>query len=83
MKVAKLYKQRYRLLITISDFDMRGESNMEALEKKYDTGMELKQMELAETFEISEDTLRMIDSSMAELKKGKASEAVDLSNFEE
>lgn len=56
---------------------------MEALEKKYDTEMELKQMELAETFEISEDTLRMIDSSMAELKKGKASEAVDLSNFEE
>lgn len=55
---------------------------MEALEKKCDTEMKLKQMALAETFEISEGTLRMIDASMAELKKGKASEPVDLSEFE-
>ncbi len=45
--------------------------------------MLLTQMALAETFEITEGTLRMIDASMAELKKGKASESVDLSNFEE
>lgn len=56
---------------------------MEAIEKKCNTEMEFKQMALAETFEISEGTLRMIDASMAELKKGKASESVELSEFKE
>ncbi len=55
---------------------------MEAIEKESDIEMEPKQLALAETFEITEDTLRMIDASMAELKKGKASEPVDLSEFE-
>ena len=55
---------------------------MEAIEKEADIEMEPKQLALAETFEITEDTLRMIDASMAELKKGKASEPVDLSEFE-
>ncbi len=46
---------------------------MEAIEKKSDIEMEPKQLALAETFEITEDTLRMIDASMAELKKGNIS----------
>ena len=49
---------------------------MEAIEKKCDTEMELKQMALAETFEISEETLQMVDASMTELKKGNASDAI-------
>ncbi len=56
---------------------------MEAIEKKSNTEMKHKQMAPADTFEISDDTLRMVDASMAELKKGKASEPIDLSEFEE
>ncbi len=36
---------------------------------------------LVESFEISEDTLRMIDSSMDNLKKEKVSNPIDLSSF--
>ena len=36
---------------------------------------------LVESFEISEDTLRMIDSSMDNLKKEKVSNPIDLSGF--
>ncbi len=38
---------------------------------------------LVEPFEISEDTLRMVDASMENLKKGKASDPIDLSSFAE
>ncbi len=43
--------------------------------------IELEPRVLVEPFEISEDTLRMIDSSMDNLKKGKASKPIDLSSF--
>ena len=45
--------------------------------------IELEPRELVEPFEISEDTLRMVDASMANLQKGKASEPIDLSSFAE
>ena len=45
--------------------------------------IELQPRVLVEPFEISEDTLRMVDSSMANLKKGQASEPIDLSSFAE
>ena len=45
--------------------------------------IELEPRVLVEPFEIAEDTLRMVDASMSNLKKGKASEPVDLSNFAE
>lgn len=44
------------------DDSHRGGSSMEAIEKKSDIEMEPKQLALAETFEITEDTLRMIDA---------------------
>ncbi len=55
---------------------------METINKDYDTKLIFPEVS-AESCEISEDTLRMIDVSMAELKKGKASEAIDLSEFED
>ncbi len=45
--------------------------------------IELEPRVLVEPFEISEDTLRMVDASMANLKKGKASKPIDLSSFAE
>ena len=36
---------------------------------------------LVDPFEISEDTLKMVDASMDNLKKGIASEPIDLSEF--
>ncbi len=45
--------------------------------------IELEPRVLVEPFEISEDTLRMVDTSMDNLKKGKASEPIDLSSFAE
>lgn len=45
--------------------------------------IELEPRVLVEPFEISEDTLRMVDSSMENLKKGKASKPLDLSSFAE
>ena len=45
--------------------------------------IELEPRVLVEPFEIAEDTLRMVDASMANLKKGKASEPIDLSSFAE
>ena len=45
--------------------------------------IELEPRVLVEPFEISEDTLRMVDASMSNLKKGKASEPIDLSSFAE
>ena len=45
--------------------------------------IELEPRVLVEPFEISEDTLRMVDASMENLKKGKASKPIDLSNFVE
>ena len=43
--------------------------------------IELEPRVLVDPFEISEDTLRMVDVSMKNLKKGIASEPVDLSAF--
>ncbi len=43
--------------------------------------IELEPRVLVDPFEISEDTLRMVDASMKNLKKGIASEPVDLSAF--
>ena len=43
--------------------------------------IELEPRVLMDPFEISEDTLRMVDASMKNLKKGIASEPVDLSAF--
>ena len=43
--------------------------------------IELEPRVLVEPFEISEDTLRMIDSSMDNLKKEKVSKPIDLSSF--
>lgn len=45
--------------------------------------IELEPRVLVEPFEISEDSLRMVDASMDNLKKGKASKPVDLSSFAE
>ena len=45
--------------------------------------IELEPRVLVEPFEISEDTLRMVDASMGNLKKGKASKPIDLSCFAE
>ena len=45
--------------------------------------IELEPRVLVEPFEISEDTLHMIDASMENLKKGKASKPIDLSSFAE
>ncbi len=45
--------------------------------------IELQPRVLVEPFEISEDTSHMVDSSMANLKKGQASEPIDLSSFAE
>ncbi len=43
--------------------------------------IELEPRVLVEPFEIAEDTLRMVDASMTNLKKGKASDPIDLSSF--
>ena len=45
--------------------------------------IQLEPRVLVEPFEIAEDTLRMVDASMDNLKKGKASKPIDLSGFEE
>lgn len=45
--------------------------------------IELEPRVLVEPFEISEDTLQMVDASMKNLKKGKASKPIDLSGFAE
>ena len=50
--------------------------------KEFPNGrIELEPRVLVEPFEISEDTLKMVDESMANLKKGKASKPIDLSSF--
>jgi hypothetical protein len=43
--------------------------------------IELQPRVLVEPFEIQDETLNMIDQSMANLKKGKASDPIDLSSF--
>ncbi len=43
--------------------------------------IELEPRVLVEPFEIAEDTLKMVDASMANLKKGKASKPIDLTSF--
>ena len=43
--------------------------------------IELQPRVLVEPFEIQDEILNMIDQSMANLKKGKASDPVDLSSF--
>ena len=45
--------------------------------------IELEPRMLVEPFYISEDSLSMVDASMANLKKGKASDPIDLSSFTE
>ena len=45
--------------------------------------IELQPRVLVEPFEISEDTLRMMDSAMDNYKKGIVSEPIDLSEFKE
>ena len=48
-----------------------------------DGKIELEPRVLVEPFEVSEDTLHMIDAAMANLKEGKASKPIDLSSFED
>lgn len=43
----------------------------------------LEPRELVAPFEVSRNTLGMMDSAMANVKKGKASKPVDLSSFAE
>ena len=43
----------------------------------------LEPRELVAPFQVSENTLHMMDSSVENLKAGKVSEAIDLSDFEE
>lgn len=43
--------------------------------------IELQPRVLVDPFEIQEETLRMVDASMKNLKKGIASEPIDLSEF--
>lgn len=43
--------------------------------------IELEPRVLVEPFGIAEDTLKMVDASMANLKKGKASKPIDLTSF--
>lgn len=45
--------------------------------------IELEPRVLVEPFDISEDTLRMVDASMENLKKGEVSKPIDLSGFAE
>lgn len=45
--------------------------------------IELSPRVLVDPFEISEDSLKMIDKSMENLKKGVASAPIDLSGFED
>ena len=45
--------------------------------------IELEPRVLVDPFDISEDTLRMVDASMENLKKGEASKPIDLSGFAE
>ena len=48
---------------------------------EYDDGrIELEPRELVHPFELSKRTLAMIDSSMANIKQGKASDPIDLSD---
>ncbi len=62
---------------------------MDVAVKEYDAKIdsrkriELEPRVLVEPFEISEDSLRMVDVSMANMKKGKASEPIYLSSFVE
>ena len=43
----------------------------------------LEPRELVAPFEVSEKTLNMMDEAVANIKKGKVSEAVDLSEFDD
>ena len=43
----------------------------------------LEPRELVAPFQVSENTLAMMDASMESLKNGQASEPIDLSDFEE
>ena len=43
----------------------------------------LQPRQLVEPLSVSENTLNMMDKSMANVKKGKAGKAIDLSKFEE
>ena len=50
--------------------------------KEYDDGyILLEPRELVEPFSISDNTLQMLDSSATNLKEGKVSNALDLSEF--
>ena len=52
--------------------------------KEFEDGIiELEPRELTAPFQISRNTLRMIDSSIENLEKGIVSEEIDLSEFEE
>ena len=52
--------------------------------QEYDDGrIVLEPRELAVPFSVSANTLNMMDQSVANLKNGKVSEAIDLSEFEE
>ncbi len=52
--------------------------------KEYDDGnILLEPRELVEPFSVSANTLSMLDSSMSNLKNGKASEPIELSEFSE
>ena len=52
--------------------------------EEYDDGrILLEPRELTAPFQVSEQTLTMMDSAVANLKAGKVSNAVDLSEFED
>jgi hypothetical protein len=51
--------------------------------EEFDDGsIRLEPRELTKPFQVSENTLHMMDESVENLKKGKVSKAIDLSAFE-
>ena len=51
--------------------------------EEFDDGsIRLEPRELTNPFQVSENTLHMMDESVENLKKGKVSKAIDLSAFE-
>ena len=52
--------------------------------EEYDDGrIVLEPRELTAPFQVSANTLKMMDSAMENLKEGKVSEKIDLSEFDE
>ena len=94
MKVGIPTMEVYKMDAAIKEYDakidtkkritLRGSSYEYYHVTEYPNGkIELEPRILVEPFEISEESLHMVDASMANLKKGKASKPVDLSSFTE